>query len=334
MRAVRLHATQDLRFEHIDLPRAPERDEATLSVTTAGICGSDLHNYLTGAWITRAPSVAGHEFTGIVTRVGDAVNHVAVGDRVIVDSRHICGTCPACLDGTAQVCESLGFLGEVIDGGFAEEVTLPARNLLKAPDAVPDRHLALAEPLAVALHALNVLGAPAGAEIVVTGAGPIGGFVTLLARRSGHPVAILDRNGQRAGLVAQATGARVVTPDRLTDMRFRYVVETTGSQHVIRAMLGNIAGASRVALVGIGMPAGIIDPVHLVEREIAVMGCHAFGNELEEIRDLLPELSPRLDPFIAAQIPLEDVPNAYTRLAAGNADGIKTIIICGNNHAD
>ncbi|WP_244439764.1 zinc-dependent alcohol dehydrogenase [Nitratireductor aquibiodomus] len=229
MEAVRLHGVGDLRHETVTAPAAPERDEVTLAVSVAGICGSDLHNYRTGAWISRAPSVAGHEFTGSVTALGEGVSHVAIGDRVIVDSRWTCGTCQACRNGVRQVCTNLGFLGEVIDGGFAEQVTLPARNVIKAPAGVADRYLAMAEPLAVALHALNLMDMPKGAEIVVAGCGPIGGLITLLATRAGHPVKILDRDNARTALVAEATRAEVTSFEALSDHYYRHAIDTTGS---------------------------------------------------------------------------------------------------------
>ena len=102
MRAVRLHGVQDLRVEEIAAPAPPGPAEVTLRGTAAGICGSDLHNFRTGAWISRAPSVAGHEFTGVVTAVGADVRHVAPGDRVLVDSQHVCGVCAACRAGLLQ----------------------------------------------------------------------------------------------------------------------------------------------------------------------------------------------------------------------------------------
>lgn len=328
MRAVRLHGVRDLRLDEIPVPPPPGAGEVTLQVTMAGICGSDLHNYATGAWISRAPSVAGHEFTGAVSALGPGVRHVRVGERVIVDSRHTCGTCPACTEGNAQVCAHLGFLGEVIDGGFAPFVTLPARNVLPAPEGVPDRHLALAEPLAVALHALGLLAAPAGARILIAGCGPIGAFSALLATRAGHPVTVIDRNATRAALVAQVTGADVATLDDLAAIRFRHALDTTGSAPVIRALLARIAGASRLALVGIGTPAEIIDPVHLVEREIALLGCHAFADELPRIGGMLAGLGPQLDRLVTAPIPLAQVPAAYQALLAGRAEGIKTLMDC------
>ncbi|MFD1881928.1 zinc-dependent alcohol dehydrogenase [Paracoccus pacificus] len=331
MRAVRLHGVGDLRAEEIAEPARPGTGEVTLRLTAAGICGSDLHNFRTGAWITRAPSVAGHEFTGVVSAIGTGVDDLGLGDRIIVDSRYLCGACPACLSGRGQVCARLGFLGEVIDGGFAEAVTLPARNVIAAPAGVLDRHLAMAEPLAVALHALRRLAAPDGAGIAVIGCGPIGGLVALLARRMGHEVRVFDRNARRASIVANATGARVGTAEHLPGCSddgaaIRHVVETTGSDQVIRSLIATLPGCGTIALVGIRRTAPVIDPGVLVEREISVLGCHAFADrDLHDVAGMLPALSPALDPFIAEQIPLAEVPAAYARHIAG----LKTIIFCG-----
>lgn len=329
MQAVRLHGVKDLRVEDVPEPAGPEAGEVLLAVSAAGICGSDIHNYKTGAWITRVPSVAGHEFTGTVRALGNGVAHVSVGDRVIVDSRVVCGTCPACADGLGQVCESLGFIGEVMDGGFAEAVILPARNVLKAPAGVQDRHLAMAEPLAVALHAINRLAAPAGAEMVIAGCGPIGALVALLASVAGHSLHLFDRNDARASKVAVETGGTVIELEALDSLHFRHAVDTTGSATVVSALTNTIGGTGRLALVGIGNAAKVIDPMILVEREITLLGCHAFAdNTLEEVGRMLPSLTPRLDALIADVISLRDVPERYESLLRGEVTGIKTIIDC------
>lgn len=327
MRAVRLHAIRDLRVEDVAAPAAPRAGEVTLAVTAAGICGSDLHNYATGAWISRAPSIAGHEFSGIVTALGPDVDHVGIGQRVVVDSRYLCGDCAACRAGRGQVCENLGFLGEAIDGGFAEAVTLPARNLIAAPDGAPDHHLAMAEPLAVALHALRRLSLPKVAPLLIAGCGPIGGLLALLATRAGHSVRIADRNRARSELVADVTGAEIVT---LPDAGTPFAIDTTGNDAVIAALLAALPGAGALALVGIGRSLPLIDPTRLVEGEITLLGCHAFADaDLTDAAAMLPEFGAALDAFIAARITLYQVPDAYARHLRGEVDGLKTIILCG-----
>lgn len=327
MRAVRLWGVRDLRVEDISLPAPPGKGEVTLRVTAAGICGSDLHNFATGAWISRSPSVAGHEFAGVVTEIGPEVGHVTPGDTVAVDSRVICGSCQNCREGLGQICEKLGFLGEVIDGGFAEYVTLPARNVVKAPERIPARHLAMAEPLAVALHAVTRLNAPQGAPVLVTGAGAIGALSAVVLASRGHPVQVADRNQIRASRAASAADGQVVSLDALPGPAPRYALDATGSPEVIAQLLQSLRGGGAIALVGIGSRDLSFNPTLLVEREIALIGCHAFGDELAEAVALLPALEARLDQVIDAQIPLEAVPAAYDLHLNGALSGAKTIIL-------
>ena len=326
MKAVRLHGVRDIRVEEVGPPPSPASAEVTLEVTAAGICGSDLHNFATGQWITRAPSVAGHELTGIVTAIGPGVTHVAPGDHVVVDSRVTCGDCAACCEGLSQICERLGFLGEVMDGGFAEAATQPARNVLRAPSGVAPRHLAMAEPLAVAIHAVDRLRAPEGAAILIVGCGAIGALCALVAARRGHPVSVADRNAARGNRVADAMGATVAALGALGPSAPRYAIDATGSPEVIGSLIRELRGGGAIALVGIGSRDLSFNPTILVEREIALLGCHAFGDELPRAAGMLAGLAPVLDRLIDAQIKLDDVPAAYERHVRGAVVGAKTIV--------
>ncbi|BDA85165.1 dehydrogenase [Aureimonas sp. SA4125] len=333
MRAARLHAACDIRAEEIPAPPAPGPGEVLLAVEAAGICGSDLHNFRTGQWISRAPSVAGHELAGRVIAVGTGVENFAPGDRVVADSRVWCGACGPCRSGRQQFCENLGFVGEVCDGGFAERVLLPAR-LLHAVDAGLDPSIAaLAEPLAVALHAVLRLSPAPGAAVLVAGCGPIGGLVALLlSLRHDGPILIAERHAGRAALVAEVTGARIVTLDAesisaaLGGRPLMAAVDATGQIPVLTALLETVAGGGRIALVGIFHAKLDLDPNRLVERGIALFGCHAFADEMAEAAALLPELAPRLRRFVAEEIAIGAVPEAYARLLAGQGAGLKTIV--------
>ena len=203
-------------MEDIDPPGPPAPGWIGLSVTAAGICGSDLHNFRTGQWISRSPSVAGHEFSGLVTEIGDGVEGLAVGDAVVADSRFWCGECANCRAGRPNICEKLGFVGEVCDGGFAERTVLPARLLVRHEPLLDPAIAAMAEPLAVALHAVRKLAAPAGEPILVVGCGPIGGLAALLlSHRHDGPLLVADRNAARASLVADVSVHRRRSPDRI-----------------------------------------------------------------------------------------------------------------------
>lgn len=329
MTAVRLYAAGDLRVDAVTRPGPPPPGWVGLRVTAAGICGSDLHNFRTGQWISRSPSVAGHEFAAEVVALGEGVTGLALGDRVVADSRFWCGTCAACQRGLAQVCETLGFVGEVCDGGFAEETMLPARLVLRHAPGLDPAIAAFAEPLAVALHAVRRLNAPQGAPVLVMGCGPIGGLAALLLSHLHRgEVLVSDRNQARAEKVAEVTGARVVTlEDAPKDLR--HAIEATGQVAVVEALLDRLDPGGGIALVGISHGTLALDPNRLVEREIALIGCHAFGAELPEAVELLTALAPQLERFIDRRIGLAAVPEAYERLLKGQAQGLKTIILPG-----
>ena len=336
MKAARLYAAEDLRVEEIDPPAAPDAGWVRLRVTAAGICGSDLHNFRTGQWISRSPSVAGHEFAGVVISTGEGVEEFTRGDSVVADSRFWCGECPACRSGRRNVCVNLGFVGEVCDGGFAEETNLPARLLVKHDAGLDPRIAAMAEPLAVALHAVRRLSASAGEPVLVVGCGPIGGLAALiLSRLHDGPLLVTDRNEARASLVAQVAGATALRLDAeaissaLGAGPLRYALDATGSIAALRATLDLMAGGGSLALVGISHGSIDLDPNLLVEREIALVGCHAFADELPEVVAMLPSLAEPLARFIGEEIGIDGIPSAYTRLLAGEAPGLKTIIRMG-----
>ena len=120
MRAARLYGVGDLRIETIPEPASPTGADVLIKVLAAGICGSDLHNFKTGQWLSRVPSTPGHELVGEILAVGTEVRKLKTGDHVVADSRVACGMCPACRRGSPNLCQKLGFVGEVCDGGFAE----------------------------------------------------------------------------------------------------------------------------------------------------------------------------------------------------------------------
>jgi len=333
LKAVRLHDAGDLRVEAIDPPSAPPSGFVNVEVRAAGICGSDLHNFRTGQWISRRPSTAGHEFCGRVTNVGEGVEHLKVGDYVAADSRVYCGTCPACMSGRSNICEALGFVGEACDGGFAEHVQLPAKLLFKHEPTLAPKVAAMAEPLAVALHAVRRLNAVQNEAVLVIGCGTIGGLSGLLLSKL-HKGELLfaDTNAERASLVARICGGTAVALDKaaidaaLNGEHLRYAIDATGNIHAIAAGLDLLAGGGALALVGISHGKLDLDPNILVEREISLVGCHAFASELPEAIALLPELEPALIEFSEVLASLDDVPDAYQRLLKGQSQKLKTIV--------
>ena len=332
MRSVRLHNPLDIRFENVAEAPAPAAGEIRIKVAFAGICGSDIHNYKTGQWITRRPSIAGHEFSGTVDAVGDGVTKVSVGDKVIADSRDYCTDCVNCRTGNNHLCSKLGFVGESIDGGFAEYATLPEHLVFACDPSTELDIAAMAEPLAVALHALDRIRIGHEDPLLVIGCGPIGSLIavasTILSKRE---LLLCDRDSKRVALMAGASGGRAIDlpsfdqfnslPGRIV----RHVIDTTGNVDVISSLVARLSGAT-LGLVGIGTGTLTFDPVKAVEQELAIVGCHAYKDQLRPAIDLLEQHPDRFAPLVAHRISLEDTPSEYRKIAQGRATGIKTLI--------
>ena len=334
MKAVRLHAVRDLRFEEVAAPPQPSPGDVLIDVEAAGICGSDLHNFSTGQWISRSPSIAGHEVCGRVAAVGADVSEFTPGDAVVADSRFWCGECDNCRAGDRNSCAALGFIGEVCDGGFAEQLLLPTRLVVKRPADLPANLAAMSEPLAVALHALGKLAVEPGAPVLIVGCGTIGGLCALtLSKRHDGPILLADRNAERADAVARASSGKVVALERQaiaealsSKKSIRFAIDATGSIAALGATIEIMGSNSRLVLVGISHGKLDLDPNLLVEREITLLGSHAFRDELPAAIAMAGELSAVLPQFINETVRLEEVPDAFQRLLAGQAKGLKTII--------
>jgi (R,R)-butanediol dehydrogenase/meso-butanediol dehydrogenase/diacetyl reductase len=333
MRAVRLHGVGELRVEEVASPGPPPAGYLRLAVKAAGICGSDLHNYRTGQWISHLPVTPGHEFAGVVVELGADVEGLQPGDLVVADSRANCGSCAHCLAGEGNLCLAMGYVGEISDGGFAEEALLPADRVLRVPAGVTPEVAALAEPLAVALHVRRRLDPQRGQPILIAGGGPIGGLVALLLAEEGlGPILLVERNGLRAGLLSEVAGVETIDLDPAAIARRcpptgpRHAVEATGSYEMLQGLAHSVSAGARIALVGIFHGRGEIDANLLVEREIDLIGCSVFRDEQADAVAMLAHLAPRLARLIEGPIALEEVPAAYERLIRGQARALKTII--------
>lgn len=333
MRAVRLYGVGDLRVEDVPDPTPTPPRYVKIRVHAAGICGSDLHNFRTGRWMSRLPVTPGHELVGEVVEAGVGVSGHRPGELVVADSRVSCGSCPACKQGRENLCERLGYLGEVCDGGFAEFATLPSERILTVPAGVPSRVAVLSEPLGVALHLIRRLDPLPKCPIVIAGAGPVGGLAAILLNHLGFgPLLVIERNVERAALVSRLARAQVVAPEpeaigaAVAPLSLRYAIEASGSVALLSLMTKILSGGSRLALVGLFHGECIFDFNVLVEREIDILGCSVFRDEQTEALKLLAALREKLEQVTSRPIALEDVPAEYKRLLVGQTAALKTII--------
>lgn len=178
-----LHDIGDFRQEEVSKP-VPDDGEALIKVEASGICGSDIPRiYRDGAY--RMPLIPGHEFSGIVEETGKDSEAVCKEKRVGVFPLIPCGQCISCKKNRHEMCRNYSYLGSRRDGGFAEYVTVPVKNLIELPEEVSFEQAAMLEPMAVAVHAMRRINISEKDSVVVCGLGTIGLLLTMFLKERG-----------------------------------------------------------------------------------------------------------------------------------------------------
>jgi L-iditol 2-dehydrogenase len=195
MFACNLHGIGDLRYEEVPFPSL-QAGEVLLRVEAAGICGSDIPRvFEKGTY--HFPTIPGHEFAGVIIGVNPG-DEALLGKTAAVFPLIPCGKCAACQIGEYAQCTDYDYYGSRRDGGFAEYIAVKKWNLVMVPEKVPVEHIAMAEPCAVAIHALNWAGVGMGDTVVIFGAGTIGLLAAQIARsREAGKVVLADVDGAK-----------------------------------------------------------------------------------------------------------------------------------------
>jgi L-idonate 5-dehydrogenase len=324
MLACRIHAKEDLRIEPFDTPDVGP-GQVLLRLGAGGICGSDLHYYYegrNGSFVVREPLIPGHEASATVAATGPGVTRVKVGDKVAVSPSHACGQCDYCRQGREQLCRKMRFLGSAslfphVQGMFQEYFVMGERQCYPVAGDVTLGELAFAEPLAVALHAVN-RGVPlVGKSVLVTGAGTIGCLTVIAARLAGAKsitaVDVLDRPLAQARAVgADRTFRADGEPEALTAPQFDVCFEVSGS---FRALQSCVAAAARGAtIVQVGtLPHEPLPFVinELMVKELDLKTAFRWGIEFDWAVDYLSSRRVDVRPLLSGQFPLQDAVAAF-----------------------
>ena len=227
MKAWVLHGVNDLRFEDVKVPDIGV-DEILLSVKAAGICGSDIPRiFYTGTY--SYPLIPGHEFAGQVAEIGSGVDKKWQGQRVGVFPLIPCHVCPPCRAGAYEMCRKYSYLGSRRDGGFADYVAVPEKNLIALPEGVSFEEAAMLEPMSVAVHAMRKIRPVFGERIAICGLGTIGLFLLMFLLEAGHKniYAIGNKEFQRQMAKRLGLPAEVFCDSRKQDAE-AWLAERTG----------------------------------------------------------------------------------------------------------
>jgi L-idonate 5-dehydrogenase len=344
MRAAVIHAAHDLRVE--ETPEQPfGANDVKVRIGAGGICGSDLHYYHHGGFGVvriKEPMILGHEIAGTVIATGANVTTVRMGDKVAVNPSLPCDVCAYCLDGQSNHCLDMRFFGSAmrmphVQGGFREELVCTEAQAIKLPDDTAITEAAFAEPLSVCLHAARQAGPLLGKRVLVTGTGPIGALLIMVARQAGAreivttdlldpPLALATKIGADRAINTRSDPTALVDGYGANKGAFDVVFEAAGAAPALAAAIAVARPGAIIVQVGNNADAGPPVPLNLlVAKEITLRGTFRFHEEFAWAVDFI--VSRRIDvrPLLTEIVPLADAVRAFD-LATDRSRAMKVLL--------
>ncbi len=338
MRGVIIHGPKDLRIEEVTATPLGAHD-VRVRIEAGGICGSDLHYYNHGGFGTirlQEPMALGHEIAGTVDEVGSAVSLIAAGTRVAVNPSQPCNDCRYCRAGQHNQCLNMRFMGSAmrfphVQGGFCESITIDEGQAIPIAPSMTMAEAAMAEPLAVCLHAARQAGSLLGAKVLVTGCGPIGSLAVVAARYAGaseivatdvssYPLSIARQLGatKTINVAEEPQGLAPYTQEKGT---FDVLFEASGNEAALRSALDALRPGGIIVQLGLGgdmkLPMNII-----VAKELQIRGTFRFDEEFRLAVDLMGSGLIDVKPLLTQSIPFDQAVDAFT-LASDRSQAMK-----------
>lgn len=332
MQAAVYYGPRDLRVESVPLPEIGAND-ILLKVKYCGICGSDVHSYGTGLYITKG-QIMGHEFSGEIVKVGSNVTSVQVGERGTGFYAGVCGTCYWCKNHQFTLCPDLfkKSTGYGLPGAFAEYVKIPqvmvGVNFHLIPDDMDDMTAATIEPVSVAALTVDLAKSKESDQVVVMGAGLIGNAVMQVFKAAVVKKVIVTEVSDLRIKAAVASGADAVINagkenviERLKDLvgvgpyHFNegamadIVVDAAGAPSAVEQSFDMVRSGGTIAFVGLPEKKALIDTTKIVHKMPRIIGC--LGGNFVKAIALLREGKVKTRPLVTQTFALKNTREAF-----------------------
>ena len=337
-RSIVIHAAKDLRIED-QAVMDPGVGEVQIAIAKGGICGSDLHYYQHGgigdAIRLREPMVLGHEVSGHITKLGAGVENLDVGQLVAVSPSRPCSGCEYCQRGQPNQCLNMRFYGSAmpfphIQGAFRQTLNADASQCAVA-DGLTSGEAAMAEPLAVCLHATNTAGSLLGKSVLVTGCGPIGVLAIMCARRAGADLIVAtDLSDFTLGKAREAGADHVINvasnpagldPFKADKGQIDTLFECTGAQIALASAIPCLR--PRGVIVQLGLGGDMTLPMQMITaKELQLRGSFRFHHEFHTGVSLMQKGLINVKPLITHSLPMDDAVKAF-ELASDRSQTMK-----------
>ena len=341
MKALVLKQYRQFAIEDFPVPEL-QPDEVLVRVRACGICGSDVHGMDGSSGRRIPPIIMGHEASGVIAELGDAVTGWKKGEHVTFDSTVSCGQCSYCRSGQINLCENRRVLGVSCGeyrrhGAFAEYVAVPGRILYRLPDSLSFEQAAMVEAVSVAVHAVERTPLALNASVAVMGTGMIGLLVVqvLRVRGCGKIIAIDLDTGKlklagkmgathtiEAGEPELQNKIRALTDGRGADVAF----EAVGLPVTVKTAIESVGKGGSVTLIGNLKPQVELPLQSVVTRELTLIGSCASAGEYPACLDLIASGKINVTDFISATPSLEEGAQWFERLYAGEKGLMKVLL--------
>ena len=320
--------------------------EVLVHVQYASICGSDQHLFKGDFHPrTKLPFTPGHEFAGIVERVGNEVQGFEIGDHVAVDPIIWCGKCDACKNHHYPACEKLRLIGIDQDGGFAEFVSVPPHMVFKVPKHIPHQHAALVEVYGIGFHACNRAKVKSSDKIAIYGGGKVGQCIMQAARtKTREKMFVVDILEGRLDIIRKSyPDVRVInatkedpvavikeeTEGNGVDIAFEVVghaAEIPGRVNPVRACVQSIRGGGLVCVLGLGDDPLPVLFKELIWKEATIIASRVSHGEFAEAIDHLAQGELKPEALITSILPLHKIQEAFDILEAEPENNLKILL--------
>jgi len=281
MKALVLTGKERVEMQEVPAPQ-PAAGEVLLRVSTAGICGSDIHGFLGHSPRRKPGLILGHEAVGVIAELRTGVKNLRTGQRVYVNPLISCGKCEACASGKENCCASWRLLGmDRVHGAYAEFVAVPASQLRAIPEKVSDERAVWAEPLANIVHCFRISMNEKPRSMAILGAGTMGALGLTLAKARGiEKVVIVDKNEARLNAASQIGADIVINVDRENAKEkigtVDYVFDAVGVSSMRRLSLDICKRGGRIGFLGMGENETTLPFIDMIRNEQAIFTSFAY----------------------------------------------------------
>lgn len=338
MRAAVYHGPdRPLQIEEVETP-SPGLGEALIDVAGCGLCHTDLHYIDHGVKTFKPPPlILGHEAAGTVVELGEGVEGLDVGDRVVIPAVLSCGRCAYCRAGRESLCEEMVMLGNNIDGAYAEFIAVAATELVPLPDSLPlEQACVIADAISTPYHAVKDRGRVSpGDWVAVVGCGGVGLNVVQCANAAGGRVIALDLNENRLELARELGAVETVNPEQvervdkyvrgLTNGGAEVAFEAIGTPATIQTAFSLLRRGGRLCVIGFSHEEVVLSAAKIMYFELEIAGSLGCGaGQYPEIIGLVEAGRLALDPIVSGTLPLEEINEGLDRLRQG--EGIRWVV--------